>query len=67
MFRCEHVYLLSWLDVYICPITIILSVEIDCVMRVIVNGITVVLPLFYIENETKKLEKRLKPNSTFSI
>ena len=61
MFRCEHVHLLSRLDVYICPIKITLSVETGCVTLAIVQWYNCSVT-FFIENETENPEKRLEPN-----
>ena len=56
MFRCEHDHPLSRLDVYICPIKIILSVETGCVMFVIAQWYNCCITSFLLKMRLKTLK-----------
>ena len=62
MCRCKEADPLSQLDVYICPINIII-----CVMLVTTQWYSGSAIFFFLENETKNPKRRLEPASNFSI
>ena len=58
MLRCKHAHTLSWLDVYISPIKIILWVVTGCGMLVIAQWYKCSITSFFLENETKNPAKK---------